>query len=120
MLGFTLPGGRRIEMGDLYITQTRYELDRGGHELRICDLIGRMLLGDDDYVILWPKQGDLGRFICIAPFSSDPLVLDETEGVSEIVVCWFAWHVDRHLREIVQPVLDDLDWERSAKDRSFW
>lgn len=89
-------------------------------EERIPRLVGEYYPGGNcPFVIRWPEKA-IPSHLCIGTFFSDALGLDEVEGYSRLVICWFVWHVDRHIRDIVDPGLEGLAWTEHAQDASFW
>src|SRR5262249_17570265 len=122
---FRLPDGRDMTLGSLHFLSP-YSLGKTPGckqelEERIPQLVREYYPGDRiPFVIRWPDGLNFPTTLCIASFYSKPIALKETEGISWLIVCWFVWHLDRHIREIVDPGLAGLEWEKHALDCSWW
>ena len=91
-------------------------------EIRISNLIRGTFEQTLPYWIRWPEPDRfptyfaLGNFSSVMPTDGE----DAMERRSGLVVGWFLWHIERPIREIVDPALEQLDWNRHARNFSWW
>src|SRR4028118_550755 len=103
MLTFRMPSGRRVEMTSLHVLGVMDYLWQDGKPLDSRQQVGERIAGhvrrfypeeDAPFTILWSSHGSA---LCVASFTSQPLVGHEFEAYSYLILCWFVWHTDRHL-----------------------
>jgi hypothetical protein len=89
-------------------------------EQRIPELVRQYFPeGDVPVTIRWPEN-NFPTSLCIGSFESEPIALPQGDGYSFLVICWFVWHVDRTMREVITPGLSGWKWEDFARDYSWW
>jgi hypothetical protein len=125
MLYFQLADGRHLTLANLHLYPTSAFLNsKNGHkdlDEWIRKLVREHYPGDrTPYLIRWPEATSVPTTLCIGSFHSNAVSVDNGGGYSMLVICWFVWHLDRHLREIIDPGLSSLQWDAHALDFAWW
>lgn len=126
MLTLRSDDGRAVQLTALHLLPTASQLERAGDQRgqlasRLPGLVqqyhpGRAL----PITVRWPADGTFGPVVCLGLFDAEPLALDPAEGRSMLAACWFVWHAERGLRELVEPALAGLSWAGVASDFGWW
>jgi hypothetical protein len=124
MLTLRAEDGRAVQLLALHLLPTALQLSRtdGQREqlaARIPVLVSQYHppgRAEVPLAVRWPVDGAFGPVLGLGLFDGEPLALDPAVGRSMLVVCWFVWHAERGLREIVEPGLAGLSWSASAAD----
>jgi hypothetical protein len=115
MLKYTLPTGRTVELTTLHIQTAVPPVARESKEDRrawaqLIEGLVRQYYGPDvGYNAVWP-DGTIPRYLCIGSFVAMPDSLDGYfEPLPCQVLCWFVWHIERQLAEIVEEGLMNVN-----------
>ena len=101
MLYFRLRDGRQITLEEIHLVPTFHLVVPAGLEGlrdRVMDQVRRYFPKHRAICIMCPETGNVPTTLCIAEFTSSGDA--SGTGASYLVLAWFVWHLDRHLREI--------------------
>lgn len=127
----TLPSNRIIRVERLIIAQSVHSGYLAGHPARITNRIRETLKTDiidacpcfeelaNNILILDNNEQILPKYRIIADLISTPVMPNNDDHFSELIICWFTDNIDTIPTNLIMPILSDELWQEYAVNLSF-
>lgn len=124
---FTMSSGHEVKLSRLYMKETysgviegtpetasRYILEEISHQIK------KIMPPGSPLVLIEENVKALPQLEWIAEFTSYQAVeRDDLDYGSRLYVCWFTEEVYKSLRETIEGILSNIDWDKSAEDYDY-